>query len=213
MSGQEYRIPTWPWVAMAASRDSARPVLTGVYADGQQVACTDGHRLHTAPLKAAHLLPGIYGAQDLAEVDGKYPNYQQVMHTPEQLAKAPQLDVTDSRLLKAVRGAAAYERAAGGGSFFVTVPAPGGAAHLSPRYLLDALLGFQPWSSGRGKRRTWVAKVVRVHAPGQLLQVQVGEETAGSRQAVIMPVRTAWWSEAAQGPPQVPTLDLGRWLS
>lgn len=171
------------WVRLAASTDEARPVLTGVCVRGEELAATDGHRLHVAKTpswlptleaQAEGGRPGtIFNPRTLERVEGIYPDYAPVFPNPTAAYEVDDLTM----VLAQVHAAIAAGKVTKNYGTFVSVPtAEGIPVRLNALYVLDILKGRQD-------------STVELRTAGPLAPVTF--DLSFGRRAVVMPVRVA----------------------
>jgi hypothetical protein len=183
------------WVALARSKDAARPVLGALHVNGRLEA-TDGYRLHWAPAPQG-IAPGLYDLS-FSKLDvGPFPNTGNVIPTAPDFRYAF-ADVREAMALCAAR--LAYARAMSKDApEFVELNGPDLRTAVSARYLLDILSGF----------------VTRQYATPYLFSAPASLNPlyfrgANKREALLMPVRVQLgspggrWELAVTSEPQLP---------
>jgi hypothetical protein len=165
------------WVALARSKDAARPVLGALHVNGRLEA-TDGYRLHWAPAPEG-IAPGLYDL-GFSKLDlGSFPNTGNVIPTDPDFRYAF-ADVREAMALCAAR--LAYARALRprfkDAPEFVELNGPDLRTAVNARYLLDILSGFVT--------RQYATPYL-FSAPKTLSPLYF--RAANQREALLMPVR------------------------
>jgi len=169
------------WVALARSKDAARPVLGGIHVNGQMEA-TDGHRLHWAPAPEGRE-PGLYdlGWQKLDI--GTFPNTGNVIPANPDF----RYSFADCREVLALCAARiAYARAMGASDgtsiYTLELNGPDIRTAVDARYLQDILRGYV---MGRSHWAVYMFAQQKALAPLYFR----GNGGLGLREALLMPVR------------------------
>jgi hypothetical protein len=162
------------WVALARSKDEARPVLGALHVNGRLEA-TDGHRLHWAPAPEG-IAPGLYDL-GFSKLDvGTFPNTGNVIPTDPDFRYAL-ADTKEAMALCQAR--LAYARALGKDTpEYMELNGPDLRTAVNARYLLDILSGFVT--------RQYATPYL-FSAPKTLSPLYF--RAANQREALLMPVR------------------------
>jgi hypothetical protein len=162
------------WVKLAASTDSARPVLCALHADGDRVEACDGHKLHRYTGGDHGVRNGLWDVKTGTATDGQYPALSYVIPSGECTHMVHDL----AEFAATVAAAVAYGKALGDRYSAVTLPCSDGSSmRVSARYLSDMLRGMP--------------------ASGTLMLLLTGSDKplradlGAGRIAVIMPIRAA----------------------
>jgi hypothetical protein len=161
------------WVALARSKDAARPVLGALHVNGRLEA-TDGHRLHWAPAPEG-IAPGLYDLGFTKLDVGPFPNTGNVIPTDPDFRYAF-ANVREAMALCAAR--LAYVRALKDAPTFVELNGPDLRIAVHAGYLLDILSGFVTRQ---------FATPYLFSAPASLQPLYF--RAANKREALLMPVR------------------------
>jgi hypothetical protein len=163
------------WVGLAADSKHFLPALEGVCFKSEAMVAMNFYRMHF--VDGAHgLQQGLFHVKTGAPIDGKFPDWRQVVPVATAATTLPYLDVNDAKPI--LKAALAAYRAAGRTFYWVTLPTcDGKSVALNPEYVLDALAGC-----ARSLRS------VPFQAPDPLKPV-LFQVLGVLRQAVIVPVR------------------------
>lgn len=180
------------WALLAASREPARPVLTGLNVTEEEIVATDGHLLHLVHrLKEDAMVPGLWSRTPGQKIQGTFPKYQSVI---QKIGTLRSLDAYGATAV--LEAAIAYRKERRSLTDTVTLVCDNGLhVAFNPTLLKTALAG----RSSRDQRVLFQAP--KPDSPATFFVL------GWARVALVMPVRRP---DSVTGPH--PRFDLGEYV-